>query len=141
MADINMSSDLPDYTQQQTVNSDVEVNTSVDIRPKGGIIETGEATTTASYASICSHTVTNNKKFDVSKIMVCCTKAAWVKYQWNGSDISAPRLLSDNGMYFEHFTLDYYSMTGNGSKKFDVLIKWVTEAGTAEAEINGEETG
>lgn len=134
-----MSTDLPDYTRSTAVNSTVDVDTNVDVRPKGGILEKGTGTTAAAYASLVSRTVTNLKTFQVAKVLVACTKAAWIKYQWNGTDISCARLISDDGMFIEHFPLDYYTMAGNGSKKFDVLVKYVAAAGTIEGEIVGEE--
>lgn len=134
-----MSSDYPDYTQRTAVSADVNVNTNVEVRPKGGVLVPSAGTTTADYASLVSYTVTTAKKFQLTKVLACCTKAAWIKYQWNGSDISCARLIGDNGMFIEHFPLDYYTMQGDGAKKFDVLVKWVTEAGTIEGEIVGEE--
>lgn len=132
-------SDLPDNTRSTAVNSSVVVDTNVEVRPKGGVINTGSVTSTASYATVATRTITNLKQFQLSKIMISTTKAIWAKYRWNGSDISAERYLSDGALLLEHFPLDYYAMVGNGAKAFDVQIKWGTEAGTVTCEIVGEE--
>jgi len=111
----------------------------VTVRPKGGILAKGSVTSTSSYATVASRTVTSGKSFQVSKIVVSASKAAWVKYRWNAADISAERLLDDKTIMIEHFPWDYYSMAGDGAKAFDVRAKYDSEAGTINVEIVGEE--
>ena len=108
-------------------------------RPKGGVIAKGNITTAAAYATVATHTVTSSKTFQLSKIMVSAEKAAWIKYRWAGSDISAERLLDDKTILIEHFPWDYHSMVGDGSKAFDVQAKYDSETGKVNVEIVGEE--
>ena len=134
--------DLPDYRGYVTPIT-VEIPKGEEPmtipRPKGGIIEKGSATTTATYASIASRTVTSNKTFQLSKVVVSAEKAAWIKYLWAGSDISAERLLDDKTILIEHFPWNYCTMVGDGTKAFDVQAKYDTEAGKVNVEIVGEE--
>lgn len=130
---------MPDYTKQTSVNSAVTVDTVVDVRPKGGTIDKGAVTSTASYATVATRTITNLKQFQLSKIVISTTKAIWAKFRWNGTAISCERYLSDGALLLEHFPLNYYEMIGDASKAFDVQIKWETEAGTVNCEIVGEE--
>jgi len=111
----------------------------VTVRPKGGILAKGSVTSTSSYATVATRTVTTGMSFQVSKILVSASKAAWVKYRWNAVDISAERLLDDKTIMIEHFPWDYYAMAGDGAKAFDVQTKYDSEAGTINVEIVGEE--
>lgn len=113
----------------------------INVRPKGGTKGRGSATTTAAYAEIASVAVTDGKQFQVSKIVVSAETAAWFKYQWNNTDISCERLMDDKTIVIEHFPLDYEEMIGDGTKKFAVLAKYDSSAGTINAEIVGEEQG
>lgn len=108
-------------------------------RPKGGILAKGSVTTTASYATVATRTVTNGMSFQLSKIVISTSKAAWVKYRWNAVDISAERNLDDKTILIEHFPWNYYIMLGDGAKAFDVQAKYDSEAGTVNVEIVGEE--
>ena len=108
-------------------------------RPKGGVLEKGSQTTTDSYATIASRVVTSAKTFQLSKIMVSAEKAAWVKFLWADSDISAERLLDDKTILVEHFPWDYHTMVGDGTKKFEVQAKYESEGGKVNVEIVGEE--
>lgn len=134
-----MSSDLPDYTRTMVINVDVPESTATPTRPMGGIISKGTATTTASYATIATRTVTTGKSFQVAKIVVSSTKAAFYKLRWNGTDISSERHMDDGTIAIEHFPWNYYTMAGDGAKAFDVQAKYDTEAGTTTVEIDGEE--
>ena len=133
--------DLPDYTRSTTVSVEVAPTVAAQMipRPKGGILEKGSVTATAAYTSVASRTVTSGKTFQLSKIVISAEKAAWVKYLWAGSDISAERLLDDKTILIEHFPWNYKEMVGDGTKKFDVQAKYYSAAGTVNAEIVGEE--
>jgi len=109
------------------------------VRPKGGILAKGSITSAAAYATVASRIVTSGKQFQLSKIVVSASKAAWVKYRWNAADISAERLLDDKTLLLEHFPWDYYEMLGDGTKAFDVRAKYDSEAGTVNVEVVGEE--
>ena len=136
-----MVSDLPDFTRYITQTPDVPDSQQGPVipRPKGGKKEKGSVTTTATYQTLCSYTPTRAKTFQLSKIVVSCEKAAWVKYRWDGADISCERLVDDKSILFEHFPWDYHSMVGDGSKAFDIQVKLYSEAGTANGEIVGED--
>ena len=108
-------------------------------RPKGGILETGSDTTAAAYASIAFVTVTDDKDFQLSKVVVSVEYATWIKYQWAGADISCERLMDEKTIMIEHFPWDYYDMEGDGAKVFDVQAKYYEEAGIVNVEIVGEE--
>ena len=136
-----MPKDLPDYTRSVTVSVEVAPIEAAQMipRPKGGILKKGSITSGASYAGVASHTVTLGKTFQLSKVVVSVEKAAWVKYQWAGSDISAERFIDDKCTLIEHFPWGYYSMLGDGSKAFEVqAIQYVTP-GKCTVEIVGEE--
>jgi len=109
------------------------------VRPKGGILAKGSITSAAAYATVATRTVTSGKQFQLSKIVVSASKAAWVKFRWNAADISAERNLDDKTLLIEHFPWDYYEMDGDGAKAFDVQAKYDSEAGTVNVEIVGEE--
>lgn len=108
-------------------------------RPQGGVLEKGSITSAVGYATVASHVVTTGKTFQLSKVMVSASKAAWIKYRWNGTDISAERNPDDKTIIIEHFPYDYYTMQGDGAKAFDVQAKYDSEAGTVNVEIVGEE--
>jgi len=108
-------------------------------RPKGGILETGSDTTAAAYATIASVTVTDDKDFQLSKVVVSTEYAAWIKYRWAGADISCERLMDEKTILLEHFPWDYEDMEGDGAKAFDVQAKYYEEAGKVNVEIVGEE--
>lgn len=133
--------DLPDYTKAIAVNVEVSPTLPMYIipKPKGGVLEKGSVTTTSSYQTVATHTITNEKTFQLSKVVVSASKAAWIQYRWNGVVISAERNLDDKTILIEHFPYDYYEMIGDGSKLFDVQAKYDTEAGTVNVEIVGEE--
>lgn len=116
-----------------------ELQAELRPRPKGGILAKGAVTTTSAYATVATRTVTDAKTFQLSKVVVSASKAAWVKYRWDASDISCERLLDDKTILIEHFPWDYYEMEGDGSKAFDVQAKYDSEAGTVNVEIVGEE--
>jgi len=132
---------LPDYTRYIVNNPAVPPGDQGPVipRPKGGILAKGSVTSTSSYATVASRTVTNAKTFQLAKIVVSASKAAWVKYRWNAADISAERLIDDQSILIEHFPWDYYDMDGDGSKAFDVQAKYDVQAGTVNVEIVGEE--
>jgi len=108
-------------------------------RPKGGILAKGSVTSTSSYATVATRTVTNAKTLQLAKIVISCSKAAWVQFRWDGTAFSAERLIDDQSILIEHFPWDYYPMPGNGSKSFDVQAKYESQAGTVNVEIVGEE--
>lgn len=133
--------DLPDYTDLIVVNVDVPPAQQMPMipRPMGGIKEEANATSTDTYADIVTHTVTNAKTFQLSKIVVSVEKATWVKLQWNSADISCERLLDDKTTLLEHFPWDYHTMEGDGAKAISIQAKYESEAGDVQAEIVGEE--
>ena len=108
-------------------------------KPKGGVLEKDSVTTTSSYQTVASHIVTDEKTFQLSKVVISASKAAWIVYRWNNAVISAERNLDDKTIVIEHFPWDYYTMLGDGSKAFDVQAKYDSEAGTVNVEIVGEE--
>jgi len=108
-------------------------------RPKGGILETGSETTTDTYATIASVTVTDDKDFQLSKVVVSVEYATWIKYRWAAADISCERLMDEKTILLEHFPWDYEEMEGDGAKAFDVQAKWYEEEGIVNVESVGEE--
>lgn len=108
-------------------------------RPKGGILEKGAVLTTDAYATVASVTVTDEKQLQLSKIVVSAETAAWIKYRWDGTDISCERLMDDKTIMLDHHPWDYYTMAGDGAKVFDVQAKYYEEAGIVNVEIIGEE--
>ena len=116
-----------------------ELQAELRPRPKGGVLEKGSATTAAAYATIASVTVTDDKAFQLSKVVVSVEYAPWIKYRWAGADISCERLMDEKTILLEHFLWDYYTMEGDGAKAFDVQAKYYVEAGTVNVEIVGEE--
>ncbi len=109
------------------------------VRPKGGVKDFGEETTTSSYATISELEITENMSFHPSRIIISAETSAWVKCRWDGNDISANFLLDDITILVLHFPYDWETMDGDGSKKFDVQGKYNTEAGLLNVEISGEE--
>lgn len=134
--------DLPDYHQYVSQVS-VEIpegEESVSIfRPKGGILEEGNVTTTASFVTVASRTVTDDLQFQLAKLMVSAEYSTWIRLKWNGAQIGEDRLIDDRTVLIEHFPWDYYTMVGDGSKLFEVQVKYYETAGKCHAEIVGEE--
>lgn len=116
-----------------------ELQAELRPRPKGGILEKGAVTTTDTYATVASVTVTDAKSLQLSKIVVSAETAAWIKYRWDGTDISCERLMDDKTIMLDHHPWDYYTMAGDGAKVFDVQAKYYEEAGIVNVEIIGEE--
>jgi len=108
-------------------------------RPKGSVLAKNSQASAAAYATIVSYAPTSGKKLQLSKIMMSTSKAAWFKFRWASADISAERLLDDKSILMEHFLKDYYSMTGDGAKLFEVQAKYDSETGTVSVEVVGEE--
>lgn len=133
--------DLPDYTRYVAPNIDIpDIEQGPVIpRPMGGILAKGSVTTTSAYQTVASRVVTDALEFQLSKLMISAKKAAWIKWRWNGTTISAERLLDDKTILIEHFPWDYYFMLGDAAKAFDVQAKYDSEAGTLNVEIVGEE--
>jgi len=138
-----MVSDLPDYTRYIAFNvniPDVQIGPVIP-RPKGGILEKGSITTTANYQTVATRTVTDEKTFQLAKILVSCNKDIQYKLRWNETDISAEVYVPGTIPFTDWFPWNYYEMIGDGAKAFDIQAKFPTggEAGTCEAEIVGEE--
>jgi len=110
-------------------------------KPKGGILEKGSVTTTAAYATVATHTVTNLKTFQLAKILVTCNEDVMYQLRWAGAVISAEVYVSGGLPFTDWFPWDYKEMTGDGAKAFDIQVKYPTggSAGTCHAEIVGEE--
>lgn len=136
-----MSYDQPDYTVVVTYQlnvPDIQISPVIP-RPKGGELATGSVTSTSSYQTVASHTPTSGKEFQLAKVVISCENATWVKYRWNATDISAERLLDDRAVLIEHSPWGYKTMLGDGSKAFDVQVKYYSSPGTVNVEIIGEE--
>lgn len=108
-------------------------------RPKGGILVTGKKDTVVGWDTIASVTVTDDKDFQLSKVVVSVEYATWIKYRWAAADISCERLMDEKTILLEHFPWDYEDMEGDGSKAFDVQAKYYEETGIVNVEIVGEE--
>lgn len=136
-----MPGDLPDYTKYitQIVTIPQNLQGPVIPRPKGQIKEKGAITTTSAYQTVASVTVTDAFQFQLSKIVVSTTGAAWIAYYWDGVLISCERLLDARTILIEHFPWDWHEMIGDGIKLFEVKAKYYIGAGTVNAEIVGEE--
>lgn len=79
-------------------------------RPKGGILVTGKKDTVVGWDTIASHQVTEDKEFQLSKVVVSVEYATWIKYRWAGADISCERLMDEKTIMLEHFPWDYEEM-------------------------------
>lgn len=110
-------------------------------RPKGGILAKGSVTTTGTYATIATRIVTNAKSFQLAKILISCDRDVMYKLRWAGTDISAEVYVSGKIPWTDWFPWDYYTMAGDGSKAFDIQVKFPSGglAGTCYAELVGEE--
>jgi hypothetical protein len=136
--------DLPDYNQYVTpvtVNIPPGQESLTIPRPKGGVLAKGSVTTAAAYATIASRTVTSEKEFQLAKILISCDEDVMYKLRWNEDDISAEVYVSAGIPFTDWFPWDYYTMLGDGSKAFDIQVKYPSggSAGTCYAEIVGEE--
>lgn len=135
--------DLPDYTKYVSQNITIPASEQGPVipRPKGGILAKGSVTTTASYAVAASRTVTNTKSFQLAKILVSCDTDVMYRLRFNSIMISAEVYVSAKLPWTDWFPWDYYPMLGDGSKAFDVQVKFPPggSAGTCEVEVVGEE--
>ncbi len=140
-----MTGDLPDYTTEIVISLTMQeqdlTNLPVIPRPKGGVLAKGDITTGASYVSVAEAVITSGKQFQITKILVSCTKDVQYKLVWDSTDIGAEVIVPATVPFTDWFPWDYYLMLGNGSKKIQLQAKYPTggEAGTCHAEINGEE--
>ena len=110
-------------------------------RPKGGVLEKGDVTTTDTYKTVASHTVTKGKTFQLAKTLVSCEKDSVMKLRWDGQDIGAEVYLTGRIPFTDWYPWDYHEMVGDGSKAFDIQVKYPTggTTGACYAEIIGEE--
>lgn len=108
-------------------------------RPKGGQKTKGSVTTTDTYQTAATITVSSGETFQLSRIIVNASKAAWIKWRWDSADVGPEIVLDDITTLILHFPWNYHSMPGDGVKAFDIQAKWNTEAGTVNVEIVGEE--
>jgi len=134
-------SDLPDYTRYIAVQVELPPTEQAPMipRPKGGVKAKGSITTAATYTTVASHVPASGKTFQVSRVIVSVEYASWVKFRWDGADISAELLMDDKTIMILHFPWDYEPMAGDGVKAFDVQAKYYTRAGLCNVEIVGEE--
>jgi len=138
-----MVGDLPDYTKYVTpapIPPPAEQGPLVP-RPKGGVLEKGSLTTTDTYQTVASRTVTSGKQFQLAKILVSCDKDVMYKLRWSNADVSMEVYVPGTVPFPDWFPWDYVTMVGDGSKKFEVQVKYPAggSAGTCHAEIVGEE--
>ena len=136
-----MSPGLAAFTRYMAVNVNVPPMEQAPVipRPKGGVLEAGSITSSATYQTVAEATITKDKQFHLSKIVVSCEDAAWIIIRWAGTQIGCARLLDDKTVLIEHFPWDYYKMLGDGAKKVEIQAKQYDTAGTVEAELVGEE--
>lgn len=135
-----MVRDLPDGTKYIAVSVDVDVSAVVP-RPKGGELAKGSVTTTDTYAVVASHIVTDGKELQLAKILVSCPEDVMYRLKWDGTVISAEVFVYRGVPFTDWFPWDYYDMPGDGSKKFEVEVKFPSGgvAATCHVEIVGEE--
>jgi len=110
-------------------------------RPKGGIRDKGSVTTTGAYQTLVSRTVTNGKTFQLAKILISCSEDVQYKLRWGGSDISAEIIVPANTPWTDWFPWEAYDMDGDGTKAFDIQVKYPSGgyAASCYAEYMGEE--
>ena len=136
--------DLPDYYQYVTpVSVEIPEGREGEIipRPKGGVLEKGSVTTTGNYQTVASRVVTDGTDFQLAKIVVSCPEDVMYRLRWDGAVISAEVYVSGGIPFTDWFPWDYYDMEGDGSKAFDIQVKYPSggSAGTCHTEIVGEE--
>lgn len=147
-------SDLPDGTRTPLLTdikgraiivvkqlTAADLQAEVIARPKGGVLEKGSVTTTASYVTVANHTVTKDKTLQLAKILVSCPEDVMYQLKWAGSVISAEVYVTSKIPFTDWFPWDYETMEGDGSKKFEIQVKYPSggAAATCHAEIVGEE--
>jgi len=108
-------------------------------RPKGGVLVKNKKDTVVGWDTIASHTVTEGKYFQLSKVVVSVEYATWIQYRWAGDVISCERLMDEKTILLEHFPWDYEEMEGADTDAFEVQAKWYEEEGIVNVEIVGEE--
>jgi len=110
-------------------------------RPKGGIRDKGSVTSTDTYQTVVSRTVTNAKTFQLAKILISCSEDVMYKLRWNGADISAEVIVPADTPWTDWFPWSAYDMDGDGTKAFDIQVKYPSgaSAGTCHVEFMGEE--
>lgn len=109
-------------------------------RPKGGVLVKGSATTTAAYATVAEYTVPTDYKLELAKILVSCPNDVMYQLLWNGTVISPEVYVAGKVPFTDWFPWEYKYMRGDGSKKFQLQVKYPTggAAATCHAEIIGE---
>ena len=109
-------------------------------RPKGGVRVKGSATTTAAYATVAEYTVLTDYKLELAKILVSCPNDVMYQLLWNGVVVSPEVYVAGKVPFTDWFPWEYVYMRGDGSKKFQLQVKYPTggAAATCHAEIVGE---
>jgi len=136
--------DLPDY-HEYVIPVEIAIpegrEPEIIPRPKGGILAKGSVTTTASYQTVASRTVTNGATFQLAKIIVSCDQDVMYRLRWGGTVISAEVYVYGKIPFTDWFPWNYYTMEGDGTKAFDIQVKYPSggSAATCHVEIVGEE--
>lgn len=110
-------------------------------RPKGDkrAYNTDAITTSDTYQKVCELVVTEGKTFDLAYFGCGCDKDIWIKLLWSGEKITPEIPVMGKTMPQFWVPSEYKKVVGDGTKKFELQVKWVTEAGSAFGEIVGEE--
>lgn len=120
---------------------DVLYPSEVVARPKGNKRAFNETaiTTTAAYQKVCEIVVANGKTFDLAYFSCCCDKDIWIRLLWGGDVITPEILVLAKSMPQFWVPSEYQKVVGDGTKKFELQVKWITFEGSAFGEIVGEE--
>jgi len=115
---------------------------TVTPKPKGSTREfnTTAVTTTNTYATLVELIPTDKKDFDLAYFSAGCDEDIWIRLKW-GSDVITPDI-PVMAKTFPQFWVpsEYKKVTGDGTTKFTLEVKYMSAAGSAFGEIVGEET-
>lgn len=131
--------DLPDYTTTTSVNADVAVDTTVEIRPKGGKLIVADDNTLDEMFAIVSYVIPLGKTFNLAKTTISVEKATYIAIAWDMELIAAIRMLDDMSILIDHYPKDYAPMVGDDNKAFEIYCWQVEESGQISVDVSGEE--
>jgi hypothetical protein len=112
-------------------------------KPKGDIAKKGNITTTADYADVTgtAYTVTKDKRFQLTKIVLACKEDSMAKIMFGTTQIGPEYYIMGKTTLTDWFPKNYRldELIGDGSKQIRIQAKYVAAAGDFQAELVGEE--
>ena len=119
---------------------------SVIAQPEGRIVAQDSITTTDTFATICSYTPKDGKRFHLTKIVVSCEEDVIAQVLWKGEqEITIPYVVMGKLPFTDWFPFNYWEedavkkIIGDGTSKIELKAKYVSTGATCYGQLVGEE--